>query len=143
MRPATLDDLVGQEHVTGSTSVLRRSILNDNLFSMILWGPPGCGKTSLAGIIANETKSHFVRISAVLSGVKDIREIIKGAKERKKLYRKRTILFVDEIHRFNKAQQDAFLFHVEKGIIVLIGLQLKIPPLRLFPPLFQDAGLSP
>ncbi len=135
MRPATLDDLVGQEHVTGSTSVLRRAILKDNLFSMILWGPPGCGKTSLAGIIANETKSHFVQISAVLSGVKDIREIIKGAKERKKLYRKRTILFVDEIHRFNKAQQDAFLFHVEKGIIVLIGATTENPSFEVIPAL--------
>ncbi len=137
MRPESLDDLVGQEHVTGDTSVLRRAILNDNIFSMILWGPPGCGKTSLAGIIANETKSHFVQISAVLSGVKDIREIIKGAKERKRLYRKRTILFVDEIHRFNKSQQDAFLFHVEKGIIVLVGATTENPSFEVIPALIS------
>ncbi len=135
MRPQNLDDLVGQEHATGNTSLLRRAILKDNIFSMILWGPPGCGKTSLAGIIAKQTKSHFVRISAVLSGVKEIREIIKGAKERKRLYRQRTILFVDEIHRFNKAQQDAFLFHVEKGIIVLIGATTENPSFEVIPAL--------
>ncbi len=135
MRPEKLDDLVGQEHITGRGSVLKCAILNDNIFSIILWGPPGCGKTSLAGIIANETKSHFVRISAVLAGVKDIRKIIQGAKERKKLYGKRTILFVDEIHRFNKAQQDAFLYHVEKGIIVLVGATTENPSFEVIPAL--------
>ncbi len=135
MRPAALDDLVGQDHITGENGLLRRAIIRDNIFSMIFWGPPGCGKTSLAEIIANETKSYFVRISAVLAGVKDIREIIKKAKERKKIYRKRTILFVDEIHRFNKAQQDAFLYHVEKGIIVLIGATTENPSFEVIPAL--------
>ena len=135
MRPDSLDELVGQDHLTKKGSLLQKAIEDDTLFSIILWGPPGCGKTTLAGIIANETKSKFVQISAVLSGVKDIRRIIEQAKERRTLYKKRTILFVDEIHRFNKAQQDAFLFHVEKGLITLVGATTENPSFEIIPAL--------
>lgn len=135
MRPVILDDLVGQEHLIAHGSVLQKAIENDRVFSIILWGPPGCGKTTLAGIIAKETKSEFVEISAVLSGVKDIRQIIQQARERRTLYKKRTILFVDEIHRFNKAQQDAFLHHVEKGLITLVGATTQNPSFEVIPAL--------
>ena len=137
MRPISLDELVGQAHVVGKDTILRRAIQQDRLFSMIFWGPPGCGKTTLANIIANETCSHFTEISAVLSGVKEIRQLISQAKDRKTLYRKRTILFVDEIHRFNKAQQDAFLPHVEKGTIVLIGATTENPSFEVIPALIS------
>ena len=135
MRPAELEQMVGQEHLTGKGSLLEQAIVNDRVFSMILWGPPGCGKTTMAGIIANATASEFVRISAVLSGVKDIRSIIESAKERRKLFKKQTILFVDEIHRFNKAQQDAFLHHVETGLIILIGATTENPSFEVIPAL--------
>lgn len=135
MRPRTLDDLVGQEHLTDRGSLLQKAIEDDRVFSSLLWGPPGCGKTTLAGIIANATKSEFVKISAVLSGVKDIRQIIEQAKKNRALYQKRTILFVDEIHRFNKAQQDAFLHHVEKGLIVLVGATTENPSFEVIPAL--------
>lgn len=135
MRPASLDDLVGQTHVIGKGSLLREAIENDRVFSMILWGPPGCGKTTLAGIIANETQSEFVQISAVLSGVKDIRLIIDQAKKRRALHKRQTILFVDEIHRFNKAQQDAFLHHVESGLIILVGATTENPSFEVIPAL--------
>ncbi|MCF6249119.1 MAG: replication-associated recombination protein A [Desulfobacula sp.] len=135
MRPQTLDDLVGQGHMITKGSLLEQAIVNDRVFSMILWGPPGCGKTTLAGIIANATISRFVRISAVLSGVKDIRQIIDKAKEHRSLFKKRTLLFVDEIHRFNKAQQDAFLHHVENGLITLIGATTENPSFEVIPAL--------
>lgn len=135
MRPASLDQLVGQDHVAAQGGLLHRAIASDRIFSMILWGPPGCGKTTLAGIIAGETSSHFVQISAVLSGVKEVREVIKEAKERRRIRRQRTILFVDEIHRFNKAQQDAFLHHVEKGAIVLVGATTENPSFEVIPAL--------
>lgn len=135
MRPKRLEALLGQDHVAGENGVLTRAIKNDTVFSIILWGPPGCGKTTLAGIIAAETHSCFVQISAVLSSVKEIREIIQKAEEQRRLYRKRTILFVDEIHRFNKAQQDAFLFHVEKGVIVLVGATTENPSFEVIPAL--------
>ncbi|MCD4722366.1 MAG: replication-associated recombination protein A [Desulfobacula sp.] len=135
MRPRTLDALVGQEHLIAKGRLLQKAIEDDRLFSILLWGPPGCGKTTIAGIIANETKSEFVEISAVLSGVKDIRQIIKQARERRTLYKKRTILFVDEIHRFNKAQQDAFLHHVEKGLITLVGATTQNPSFEVIPAL--------
>ena len=135
MRPRTLDELVGQEHLTAKGSLLQKAIEDDRVFSILLWGPPGCGKTTLAGIIANETKSEFVKISAVLSGVKDIRQIIEQAKRNRVLYQKRTILFVDEIHRFNKAQQDAFLHHVEKGLIILVGATTENPSFEVIPAL--------
>ena len=127
MRPRRLDDLHGQESVTGPGSLVRHAIENDRIFSMILWGPPGCGKTTLARIVAHETSSHFIHFSAVLSGVKQIREVIEEARKQLQFQRKRTILFVDEIHRFNKAQQDAFLHHVESGLITLIGATTENP----------------
>ncbi len=135
MRPVTLDEVVGQEEVVGPGTVLYRSIANDRVFSVILWGPPGCGKTTIAGIIARETRSHFVQISAVLSGIKEIRAVIEAAKEQRRLHARRTLLFVDEIHRFNKAQQDAFLPHVEKGLIVLVGATTENPSFEVIPAL--------
>ena len=139
MRPETLDDFEGQPHLVGPDSLLRRAIDEDNLFSLILWGPPGCGKTTLARIIASETKSHFETISAVLSGVKEIKTVIEEAKSQIRYYRRRTILFVDEIHRFNKAQQDAFLPHVESGLITLLGATTENPSFEVIPPLLSRA----
>lgn len=128
MRPRTLGEFVGQEEIVGPGKLLRRAIEADRLFSsIILWGPPGTGKTSLAMVIANQTKSHFETLSAVLAGKADLREVIGNAKERRKLYQKRTILFVDEVHRWNKAQQDALLPHVENGTITLIGATTENP----------------
>ncbi|MFA5904425.1 MAG: replication-associated recombination protein A [Desulfobacula sp.] len=135
MRPETLDEFVGQEHLTAKGSLLRKAIEDDRVFSLLLWGPPGCGKTTLAGIIARATEAEFVEISAVLSGVKDIRDIIAQARERRALYKRRTLLFVDEIHRFNKAQQDAFLHHVENGLIVLVGATTENPSFEVIPAL--------
>ncbi|HEX7592825.1 MAG TPA: replication-associated recombination protein A, partial [Anaerolineae bacterium] len=128
MRPRTLDEFVGQEHIAGQGKLLRRAIETDKLFSsIILWGPPGTGKTTLAMIIANTTKSHFETISAVTAGVADIRRLIAEAKERRGMHGTRTIVLVDEIHRFNKAQQDALLPHVEDGTIILIGATTENP----------------
>ena len=126
MRPQTLDDFVGQEELLGKDSPLRQMIEHDNISSMIFWGPPGVGKTTLAYIIARQTNSVFKRLSAVTSGVKDIKDIINEA-EFNKVNGKKTILFVDEIHRFNKAQQDAFLPYVENGDIILIGATTENP----------------
>jgi putative ATPase len=127
MRPRTLDEFAGQEHIVGEGRLLRRAIQADQLSSLILWGPPGTGKTTLAMIVANTTQSHFAGISAVMAGVADIRRLIDEAKERRNLYGQRTIVLVDEIHRFNKAQQDALLPHVEDGTIVLIGATTENP----------------
>jgi putative ATPase len=137
MRPRTIDEFVGQRQVLGDGSLIRHAIETDHVFSMILWGPPGCGKTTLARIIAGETRSHFVHFSAVLSGVKEIRAVIEEARNQQKMYRKRTILFVDEIHRFNKAQQDAFLHHVESGLITLIGATTENPSFEVIAPLLS------
>ncbi|NNF98334.1 MAG: replication-associated recombination protein A [Desulfobacteraceae bacterium] len=137
MRPVSIDDFIGQHHVVGKETLLHQAIVNDRLFSMLLWGPPGCGKTTLAGIIARETKSHFIQISAVLSGVKQIRTVIETAKDQLRLHHRKTILFVDEIHRFNKAQQDAFLHHVEKGLITLIGATTENPSFEVIAPLLS------
>jgi len=127
MRPETIEDFVGQEHILGKGKFLYRSIEADRITSMIFYGPPGTGKTTLAMIIANSTNMRFEKLSAVTSGVKDIREVIEKAEENLKLYNKRTILFVDEIHRFNKAQQDGLLPFVERGIIILIGATTENP----------------
>ena len=127
MRPRKLEEFLGQDHILGHGKILRQSIDSDHLPSMILWGPPGSGKTTLALIIARTTGSNFLAFSAVLAGVKEIREVIKEAEEEWKHTKKRTILFVDEIHRFNKAQQDAFLPHVENGTIILIGATTENP----------------
>lgn len=128
MRPRTLEEFVGQEDIIGEGRLLRRAIEADRLFSsIILWGPPGSGKTTLATIIANTTQSHFETLSAVLAGKPALRKVIEEAQERRKLYQKRTILFVDEVHRWNKAQQDALLPHVENGTITLIGATTENP----------------
>jgi putative ATPase len=127
VRPGSLDEFVGQEHLTGPGRFLRRAIESDQVPSLIFWGPPGTGKTTLGRIIANATGAHFTSVSAVLVGVKDIREIVAAAQERWNLHRQRSILFIDEIHRFNKAQQDALLPHVERGTVTLIGATTENP----------------
>lgn len=127
MRPQDLDDFVGQDHVLGDGKFLRRAIKADRINSMIFFGPPGTGKTTLAMIIANQTRMRFEKLSAVTAGVKDIREVVARAEESLKMTGKKTILFVDEIHRFNKSQQDALLPFVERGIIILIGATTENP----------------
>lgn len=128
MRPTSLDTFVGQEDLVGTGKILRTVIQQDRIPSMIFWGPPGSGKTTLARIIANITNSNFVQLSAVLAGVKDIRDTVEQAKESlRMLDHKRTILFIDEIHRFNKAQQDSLLPHVENGVVTLIGATTENP----------------
>lgn len=130
LRPETLDEYVGQTHLVGKNGILRRLIENDSISSMIFWGPPGVGKTTLAQIIAHTTRSRFIEFSAVTSGIKEIREVMKQA-DTSSQYGQRTIVFVDEIHRFNKAQQDAFLPFVEKGSIILIGATTKNPSFEI------------
>jgi len=127
MRPKVLEEFVGQEHLVGKGKVLREIIRKDTLSSIILWGPPGSGKTTLARIIALKTQSRFISFSAVTSGIKQIRDIMEAASHDRQISNRKTILFIDEIHRFNKAQQDAFLPFVEKGIIVLIGATTENP----------------
>ena len=126
IRPRNLEEIVGQQHLLGKGKVLRKLIEQDSISSMIFWGPPGVGKTTLAGVIARMTKARFINFSAVTSGIKEIREVMKKA-ESNRLYGEQTIVFVDEIHRFNKAQQDAFLPFVEKGSIILIGATTENP----------------
>ncbi len=128
MRPRTLAEYIGQEHIVGAGKLLRRAIETDRLFSsIILCGPPGTGKTTLAQVIANQTKSHFETLSAILAGKSDLREVIDRAQERNRLYKQRTVLFIDEIHRWNKAQQDALLPFVENGTVTLIGATTENP----------------
>lgn len=126
MRPETLEEFAGQRHLVGKGSMLRSLLDSDSLPSMIFWGPPGVGKTTLARIIASKTRAEFITFSAVASGIKEIREVMEDAERRRRLGG-RTVLFIDEIHRFNKAQQDAFLPHVEHGDIILIGATTENP----------------
>ena len=137
MRPRILDEFVGQEHILGEGKLLRRLIETDQLTSLIFWGPPGSGKTTLARIIAGATRAHFIFFSAILSGIKDIREIVKEAEDERKYRGTRTILFVDEIHRFNKSQQDAFLPYVEKGAFTIIGATTENPSFEVIAPLLS------
>jgi putative ATPase len=131
MRPRTLDDFVGQERVLGPGKPLRQWIETDRVPSLVLWGPPGCGKTTLAQIIAKQTSSDFENMSAVLSGVKDIKEAVERARQTWRMSKRKTILFVDEIHRFNKSQQDALLPHVENGTVTLVGATTENPSFEL------------
>jgi putative ATPase len=131
MRPQSIADFIGQEHLLGQGKPLRRAIEDQNLHSMILWGPPGCGKTTLAKLLANCAQANIISISAVLAGVKDIREIVETAKHLRTTQNQLTVLFVDEVHRFNKAQQDAFLPFVEDGTLILIGATTENPSFEL------------
>ena len=131
MRPRCLEEVVGQEHLLGPGKVLREAVERGKLFSMLFWGPPGCGKTALAHVLAKGTGSYWVAFSAVLSGVKEIREVLRESGYQWSRNRKQTVLFVDEIHRFNKAQQDAFLPHVENGGILLMGATTENPSFEI------------
>ncbi|MED4958796.1 AAA family ATPase, partial [Paenibacillus macerans] len=127
MRPVTLDEYIGQEHIVGPGKLLRRAIEADQISSILLYGPPGCGKTTLAHIISNHTKAEFVRLNAVDASVKDVREVIEKAQNDKSFYGTKTILFLDEVHRFNSSRQDALLPAVEKGTIIFIGATTENP----------------
>ncbi len=133
MRPRCLEEFIGQEHLVGPGRLLYKAIKNDRIPSSIFYGPPGTGKTSLARIIASATKSHFVQIDATSTGVAELRKIINEARDRLRHYNQRTILFIDEIHRFNKAQQDVLLPAVERGTVILIGATVENQGIPLLP----------
>jgi putative ATPase len=135
MRPRTLDELLGQDHIVGPGTLLRKAIERDQLFSIILWGPPGCGKTSLAAVVARATAARFEPMSAVLAGVADIRRVAEEAERALTMHGRRTIVFIDEIHRLHKGQQDAFLPHVENGTFILIGATTENPYFEIIGPL--------
>ncbi len=137
MRPATLDQFVGQKHLVGESRPIRLMIEKNDVVSMIFWGPPGVGKTTLALIIANLVNAEFIQLSAVSSGVKDVRDAITKAQFNLSNHNKRTILFIDEIHRFNKGQQDSLLHSVEKGTVVLIGATTENPSFEVISPLLS------
>ena len=137
MRPRTIDEFVGQEDIVGPGKLLRRAIEADHLSSVIFYGPPGTGKTALATVVANTTKAFFEKLNAVTSGVADIKQVVKNARDRLGMYNQRTILFIDEIHRFNKSQQDALLPYVEDGTIILIGATTENPYFEVNPPLLS------
>ncbi len=143
MRPNTLNSFVGQEHLVGKGRVLRRAIESDRIPSMIFWGPPGSGKTTLAHIIASSTGAHFAPVSAVSANVNDLRKIVADAKERRQISSRRTILFIDEIHRFNKTQQDAVLPYVEDGTVILIGATTENPSFEVTSPLLSRSRVLP
>jgi putative ATPase len=143
LRPRTLDEVIGQEHILGPGKLLRRAIEADQLSSLIFYGPPGTGKTTLAKVIAGKTRSHFAELNAVTAGVSDIRRIVDEARERLLLNRQRTTLFIDEIHRFNKAQQDALLPYVEDGTIILIGATTENPFFEVNPALLSRSRIFP
>lgn len=136
MRPTTLDEVIGQTHLLGDSEILRQIVRRKQPVSLILWGPPGSGKTTLARIIAQETEAEFIELSAVTSGKKDVERVVEHARQNWNL-KLRTVLFVDEIHRFNKAQQDAFLPHVESGLITLIGATTENPSFEIITPLLS------
>lgn len=137
LRPKTLDDVIGQEHLVGDQGIIRKLLASEFLPSMVLWGPPGCGKTTLANLLATLTRSHFEAHSAVTSALADIRRVVKEADERLKAGGGKTILFIDEIHRFNKAQQDALLPHVERGTVIFIGATTENPSFEVIAPLLS------
>ena len=139
MRPRSIEDYVGQSHLLGPGRLLRRMLEQKALSSLILWGPPGSGKTTLAHLLAQAVHAPFVSFSAVLSGVKELRNVLAEAREQQRQHGKPTVLFVDEIHRFNKAQQDAFLPHVEKGLIILLGATTENPSFEVIAPLLSRA----
>ncbi|MFH0810972.1 MAG: AAA family ATPase, partial [Pseudomonadota bacterium] len=139
MRPRSFDEFVGQEHLIGPGRVLRRAIETDQIPSMVLWGPPGSGKTTLARLIAALTRSHFSPLTAVSAGVADLRRLVEEAAERLKTTGQRTLLFIDEIHRFNKSQQDAILPYVENGTVTLIGATTENPSFEVISPLLSRA----
>src|SRR5262245_28688062 len=140
MRPRSLEEFVGQAHLLGEHRLLRDMIEGQRLHSLILWGPPGSGKTSLAQVIAHRADAHFVLFSAVLSGVKELRQAIEEARHERR-HGRATILFIDEIHRFNKAQQDALLPHVEAGVVTLIGATTENPSFEIIAPLLSRTSV--